>query len=233
MTDRTRQHNDTSCPPFLHDVRAAYDTIAADYAQHFRDVSGQPSTRAMLSAFAETVLATGCGKVVDIGCGPGRITAFLDSLGLTVSGVDLSPAMVELARDEFPNLRFDVGSMTALHLPDAAVAGIVAWYSIIHVPQERLPAVFAEFRRVLAPGGHLLLAFQSGDESLHLTEPFGHAVTLEFRRLSPDSIIALLHEAGFIVTARLIRELNEAERARGIQPVPQAHLMARLDGQRH
>jgi ubiquinone/menaquinone biosynthesis C-methylase UbiE len=90
--------------------------------------------------------------------------------------------MVTVARQAHPSLRFDVGSMLALHLPDGALGGIVAWYSTIHVPQERLPAVFAEFHRVLAPGGHLLLAFQVGDEVSHRTEAAGHAISLDFHR---------------------------------------------------
>ena len=77
---------------------------------------------------------------------------------MTAFGVDLSPEMVALARRAHPGLRFDEGSMTALDLPDGALGGIVASYSIIHIPPERLPAVFAEFHRVLAPGGHMLVA---------------------------------------------------------------------------
>jgi ubiquinone/menaquinone biosynthesis C-methylase UbiE len=64
--------------------------------------------------------------------------------------------MVAPARRSNPGLRFEEGSMTALDLPDGALGGIVAMYSIIHIPRERLPEVFAEFHRVLAPGGHRL-----------------------------------------------------------------------------
>ena len=229
MTPVTNEHDDVAEPAFLSAIRSGYDAIARDYAEHFRDLlAGQPLARGMLSAYAETVLAAGGGPVVDVGCGPGCVTAFLDSCGLSVSGLDLSAAMVEVARSQFPNLRFDIGSMTTLAIPDATLAGIVAWYSIIHIPHDELPAVFAEFRRVLAPGGHVLLGFQVGDEPLHLTNPFGHPVTLEFRRLSPDIITGLLHDAGFVVTAHLIREPEEAERTRGTAHVPQAHLMVRL-----
>ncbi|WP_443314049.1 hypothetical protein [Streptomyces sp. 8N616] len=59
-----------------------------------------------------------------------------------------------------------------------------------------MPEVFDEFHRVLAPGGHLLLAFQAGDEPLHLTQPFGHPVSLDFHRRQPDHIAELLRQAG-------------------------------------
>jgi SAM-dependent methyltransferase len=210
-------------PSYLHTTRAAYDAVAADYAEHFRtELEAKPLGRAMLAAFAELVRATGAGPVADVGCGPGRVTAHLHSLGLTAFGVDLSPGMVAVARRAHPDLRFDEGSMTALDLPDGAVRGIVAWYSIIHIPPERLPAAFGEFRRVLAPGGRLLLAFQVGDEALHLTEGFGHAISLDFYRLSPDRVAGLLEQAGFVVDARLLREPDETEK------VPQAHLLARM-----
>jgi SAM-dependent methyltransferase len=137
------------------------------------------------------------------------VTAHLNGLGLSVFGVDLSPRMVAVARQAHPGLRFDVCSMLALDLPDGVLGGVLAWYSIIHIPQERLPEVFAEFRRVLAPGGHVLLAFQAGDEPLHLTQALGHAISLDFHRRQPDRVAGLLGQAGLVVRARLLREPDD------------------------
>lgn len=211
-------------PDFLRTTRAFYDAVAEDYDDHFRDVlETRPMDRAMLAGFADLVRAAGAGPVVDVGCGPGRVTAHLAALGLSVSGVDLSPRMVALARRAHPGVRFEEGAMTSLDLPDGALGGVVAWYSIIHTPQERLPEVFAEFHRVLAPGGHLLLAFQTGDEPLHIDRPFGHPVSLDFRRRQPDRIADLVGRAGLSVRARLLRE-PEAELG---DTAPQACLMIR------
>jgi len=112
--------------------------------------------------------------------------------------------------------------MTALDLPDGALGGIVALYSIIHIPPERLPGVFAEFGRVLAPGGHLLLAFQVGDERRHLAEWFGHAVSLDGYRWPPDRVAEMLSQAGLVVRARLLREPDEA-----VETTQRAYLLAR------
>ncbi|MBG0833259.1 class I SAM-dependent methyltransferase [Planomonospora sp. ID67723] len=179
-------------PPFLSTTRTAYDARAAEYAERFSaSLDSRPLDRAMFAAFA------------DLGCGPGHGTAHLHSLGLTAFGVDLSPRMIALARRAHPHLRFDEGSMTALDLPDGALGGAVAWYSTIHTPPERLPEVLAELHRVLAPGGHLLMAFPSGDELLVLPEPFDHKVTLAYR-WPLGHVAGLLCQAGFTVVARLL-----------------------------
>ncbi|ACZ87233.1 class I SAM-dependent methyltransferase [Streptosporangium roseum] len=200
-------------PSYLNTTRTSYDTVAVTYAELFRNaLDGLPLERGLLTAFAELVQAAGGGPVADLGCGPGMGTAFLHSLGLDVSGTDLSPTMIELARKEYPDIRFDEGSMTELDLPDGGLAGAVSWYSIIHTPPERLPVVFAEFDRVLAPGGYLLLAFQASREGAsHAAEPFDHKVTLAYR-WPIDGVAELAREAGFVEVARLLREREETER---------------------
>jgi SAM-dependent methyltransferase len=207
---------------YLHRTRAAYDAVADDYAGTYDgELVDRPLDRALLAAFAELVQAGGGGPVADIGSGPGYVTAHLHALGLTTFGIDLSPRMVALARQAHPDLRFYEGSMTALDLPDAILGGIVAMYSIIHTPLDQLPLVFAEFHRVLAPGGRLLLVFQLRDQPRHATEWFGHAVSLDGNALSPDQAVELLDRAGFAVHARLVREPD------GGETVPRAYLLAR------
>lgn len=191
-------------------TQVAYDAVAGLYAELFRTaLEGAPLDRAMMAVFAELVRAADAGPVADLGCGPGHVTAHLHSLGLTAFGVDLSSEMIALARGAYPDLRFDEGSMTALGLTDGALGGILAWYSVIHTPPEQLPAMFAEFHRMLAPGGHLLLGFFAGDE--HLPQAFDHKVTLAYR-WSPDRLAELLNQAGLVVDARLVREPAESER---------------------
>ena len=209
---------------FLSTTRAAYDTVAADYTEEFRDeMAAQPLERGVFAAFAELV-GTG-GPVADVGCGPGHKTAYLRDLGLDVFGVDLSPEMLAQARRAHPDLRFDEGSMTALDVPDRALRGLTALYSIIHVPTERLQEVFAEFGRVLAPGGHLLVAALTGDEYRHRTEAFGHTIALDYYLRPPDRIAGLLAGAGFVTKARVLREPEKTE------ILPRAYLLARKTDQ--
>ncbi|MCP2320431.1 Ubiquinone/menaquinone biosynthesis C-methylase UbiE [Nocardia amikacinitolerans] len=192
-------------------TRTAYDDIAELYTGLFRGhLAAQPFDRAVLGAFAERLRANGSGPVADIGCGPGRITGHLESLGVPVFGMDLSPRMIELARNEFPGLRFEVGSMEELTIEDSALAGLVAWYSIIHLPPERVPHVLNEFYRVLRPGGHALLAFQAADAA-DTVLAFDHKVTRAYR-WSPDRLAGLVREAGFTEIARMVRAPDPDER---------------------
>ena len=141
--------------------------------------------------------------------GTGRVTAHLNGLGVPAFGIDLSPQMVAVARQTYPGLRFEVGSMLALDLPDGTVGGLLAWYSTIHVPDDRLPEAFAEFYRVLVPGGYALLAFQVGHEPRHVTQALGQPISVDLYQRQPDDVAEMLARAGLVVRARLIREPDD------------------------
>ncbi len=198
----------------------AYDAVAVRYAELARnELDALPLDRAVLAAFAELARSTDAGPVAELGCGPGRVTAHLRDLGLDVFGVDLSPVMIELARETYPDLRFEVGSMDAMDLADGKLNGIVSWYSVIHTPPQDMPSYFAEFRRILAPGGHLLLGFfESEGEAV---TPFDHKVATAYR-WPIDDLAGLAGEAGFVEVGRMLREPREEERYR------RGHLLMRL-----
>ncbi|WP_299957127.1 class I SAM-dependent methyltransferase [uncultured Modestobacter sp.] len=210
-------------PPDVVETRAAYDTVAISYAELVRtSLAESPMDRALLGVFAEQVLAGGGGPVGDLGCGPGRLTDHLHRSGLDAFGIDLSPGMVEVARARHPDLRFAVGSLEALTLPDGGLAGALVWYSLIHIPPGRQPAVFAELARVLRPGAPLLAAFQAADdEPVHHRQGYGHTISLSAWRLDPDRVARQLAAAGLDVRARVLRE-PEGPYERS----PQAHLLA-------
>jgi SAM-dependent methyltransferase len=165
--------------------------------------------RSVLSLFAELV---GPGaQVLDAGCGPGRVTAHLVDLGLAARGIDLSPVMVGIARAAFPALTFEVGSLTALDVPDESLDGLLVWYSLIHVAADSRPDVLTECRRVLKPGGVVLVAFQVGDETTWIDAPDGRRfddgrpIGLGFHRLSPEVIWRQIQDVRFVRYSSLVR----------------------------
>lgn len=205
---------------YLRTTADAYDAVAVRYADFVRGaLDAFPLDRAVLAAFAELVRTSAAGPVAELGCGPGHMTAHLRDLGLDAFGIDLSPVMIDLAREAYPDLRFEVGSMDALDLADGELNGIVSWYSVIHTPPRDITPYFAEFRRVLAPGGHLLLAFfESEGEPV---TAFDHKVTTAYR-WPIDDMAGLAGEAGFVEVGRMLREPHQEERFR------RGHLLMRL-----
>ncbi|WP_307622113.1 class I SAM-dependent methyltransferase [Streptomyces sp. V3I7] len=211
---------------FLRTTGASYDAIAKEYAgEHADHLADSPLERGLLAAFAELARAA-AAPVADVGSGPGHVTARLHDLGVPVFGVDLSPAMVDMARRTHPHLRFHVGSMTALDLPDATLGGVLALYSIIHVPDDHLPTALAEFHRALVPGGHVLLGFQWSSETpgLHLTERYGHEIDLAYHWRTPDQVAGLLAEADLEPRSTTVRE------PRGEEKLPRGSVLARKPG---
>lgn len=191
-------------PAHLAAVRASYNAVATDYVRLVIPPEElDPVSRAMLAAFAELVRSSGGGPVADLGCGPGRVAAYLAGLGLDVFGVDVSDEMVRLARRAHPGLRFVLGSMGALEAADGGLGGILAWYSVHHTPPAQLPALFREFRRVLRPGGRLLLGGHVGDVHLRPAEGYGHPVSYESHLVPVPRLVELLTLAGFTVTTRV------------------------------
>jgi SAM-dependent methyltransferase len=209
---------------FLDRTRDGYDAAATEFAAMFENyLDDKPIEKALLAAFAELVRATGNSSVADVGCGTGVTTRTLADLGVEPTGIDLSPNMIAEARARAAELRFEVGSMTALELADASVGGVCAWYSTIHVPDSHLPQTFSEFHRVLVDGGVVLLAFQVGDQPRRLTEAFGTPLDLEFVRREPAAVAATLEAAGLPVYSTTVREPDDD----GVQTTAQAFLVAR------
>ena len=181
-----------------HDPRASYDAVADDYAARIAaELQHKPFDRLLLDQFAEQVRDLGC--VADIGCGPGHVARYLHDRGVRVVGIDLSPRMVECARKLHPTIEFQEADMEALPIPNETWAGIAAFYSLIHVPRDRVAATLREFRRVLRPRGLLLLAFHVGGDIIHLDEWWGHPVSVDFVFFRSDEVERYLTAAGFEV----------------------------------
>jgi SAM-dependent methyltransferase len=190
------------------DIAAAYDVAAATYADRFADeLAGKPGDRKLLDDFARVV--AGQGPVWDVGCGAaGHITRFLADREVEVVGSDISPGVVAEARRRQPGLDFRVADLRRLPVPDGSLAGILAFYSLIHLPRPELPVALAEFRRALKPAGVLLVAMHSAitgspdgpgeGEAGEIVEAqaFGHPVEVRVTLVTTRELSRMAADAG-------------------------------------
>ena len=137
---------------------------------------------------------------MEVGSGPGHVTAYLADGGADATGIDLSPAMVAEARRRFPGPAFEVGDLRRLSRPatSSGWAAVLGWYSLIHLAASELPDAVAALVRPLDPGGWLVLGLHAGAEVRHLDEWFGHEVDLDFVLHEPASVVGVVEAAGLV-----------------------------------
>lgn len=214
-----------SQPADLDVVRESYDRVADNYVDmvattSLGDIRRMPWLRAAMDVFADAV--GGLGPVLDVGCGPGTVTAYLVERGLHASGVDLSPRMIEHARRLHPECTFSVGSSTELDLADGSWGGLVAWWSLFNLPRQVLPQVLSSFARALVPGGQLIIGTHVGEGDVERTEAYGGVPVRWTTHLwQPEQLVGLLDQAGLRPTAEL-RLAADGQFAPGVVIVAQA-----------
>ncbi len=190
-------------------ARAVYEVAGPTYVQFagtdINSATEHPIDRTLLGAFVELIKRQPLRRVADVGCGPGRVAALMADQGLSVLGVDVSRAMLEIARVAHPRIEFVGGQLDALPIESGALAGAACWYSIIYTPQSRLVEAFEELARVLIPGGCLLLAFQEGGQPVHRDDAFGSGLPLTSYRHSLSDVVGHLEESGFRISATVVR----------------------------
>ena len=142
------------------------------------------------------------GPVLDLGCGPGHWTAYLHSLGAEVTGVDMVPEFIAYARATHPGPQFQLDLMTDLDVPERSVAGILSWYSTIHLSPPELDRVLVVFRRLLRSSGVLVVGFFDSDDDV---ARFDHQVVTAYR-WPADTFSEHLAQAGFTEVQRLQRQ---------------------------
>jgi len=187
------------------DVQSSYDRVADEYARHLYDeLQRKPLDRKLLDRFADSV--RGSGRVCDLGCGPGQVARYLWERGVAACGMDLSPGMIERARQLNPEIEFRQGDMTALDVPANSWAGIAAFYAIVNLPPADVTQAIAEMWRVLRPGAPLLLSFHIGEEVSHVEDLWGCAVSLDFYFFRAADVAGYLRAAGFEIDEIIERE---------------------------
>jgi SAM-dependent methyltransferase len=177
-------------------IEGTYDTVAAEYAKAFQGEHGdKPGDREMLLRFSQELC--GARPIWDFGCGPGQTAEYLRTLGMEVSGLDLSEKILDEARIIHPKIHFRKGNILDLEFDSNSIAGVVAFYAIVHFSRTQVAAAFHEVFRVLRPGGLFLFTFHVGSETLHIDEFLGREVDVEFMFFTTEFIVGCLQDAGF------------------------------------
>lgn len=189
----------------IRDLQTGYDRVAEEYVKRiFDELKHKPLDRQLLDRLAASV--QNLGPICDLGCGPGQVARYLSEQKAQVCGVDLSPEMVERARQLNPGIEFKQGDMLSLNVEDGEWGGIAAFYSIIHIPRLEVVRALREMKRALRPEGLLLLAFHIGDDTIHLEEWWGQKVSVDFFFFRPDEMAEHLTSAGFEIEEMIERE---------------------------
>jgi len=179
-------------------VRSSYDLVAGAYADALTDeLEGLPFERWLLGRVVD--LAAGA-PVVEVGCGPGHVTAYLSDLGAAATGIDLTPGMVEQARTRYPQASYDLGDLRRLMRPPAADGwgAVLAWYSLVHTTPAEMPEVLAGLVRPMRPGGWLVYAGHAGGGVVHRDDWFDQPIDLDFLLQEPDEVARLFERAGLV-----------------------------------
>ncbi|MFH1598585.1 MAG: class I SAM-dependent methyltransferase [Patescibacteria group bacterium] len=134
----------------LKQVKDNYETIADHFSQtRYRDWSE--------FAIFKKYIKSG-DKVLDAGCGNGRLYDSLQGLGISYTGVDISPRLIRKAQGKYPKVKFKVGDILSLPLADQQFNVLLSVATLHHVPSTGYRGqVIKDFYRVLKPGGYLMI----------------------------------------------------------------------------
>ena len=189
----------------LSKIEAVYNSVAKEYAETFTGEHGKkPKDREVLLRFSRKI--GNRNPVWDFGCGPGQTARYLKELGVEISGMDLSEKILSQARTVHPEIHFRKGNILELEFDDNSIAGVVAFYAIVHFTEEQVGTAFREIFRVLQPGGLLLFTYHIGNGTIHLNEFLGKKIDIEFMLFNTDFIAGCLNDTGFEITEIIKRK---------------------------
>ncbi|WP_338932028.1 class I SAM-dependent methyltransferase [Streptomyces netropsis] len=173
----------------------AFDNIGVRYDDAFPHKKGQLEAGAWLGA----ELPPG-SRILDLGCGTGLPTARqLTDAGHHVVGVDLSPGMLKLARDNVPGAEFLLGDMAELR--DGRLGtfdGIAAFFALLMLPRPEIPHALRMLYGMLRPGGLLALSMVEADVDDFAIPFLGN--TIRVSGYLRDELRQVVREAGFEIT---------------------------------
>ncbi|TWF40612.1 methyltransferase family protein [Chitinophaga polysaccharea] len=186
-----------------------YNLVAEDYAvERWDELSKKHVDRLLLTEFASS--NKDAGLCADFGCGPGQTTRFLYDNGLkNIVGIDLAPAMINVARRLSPQIEFQTGDLLQIAYPAGHLGSVLAFYAIVHFTLDQVRDCFAEINRVLKTGGNFLFSFHVGEEIVHFDKAHDKEIDVDLCFFQTADILKLLSETGFTMIDAIERYPNE------------------------
>jgi ubiquinone/menaquinone biosynthesis C-methylase UbiE len=186
-------------------IKNTYNKVAVKYAEKFMsELDGKPLDHLLLRSFYEDNKEK--GPFIDLGCGPGQTTKFLADCGCAnITGTDLSPGMMKIAKKLNPTINFEVADMLDLKYKSNTFGAATGFYCIVHFDYPAIKIAFEQINRILKPGGQLLISFHTGNEVIHFDEFLEEKADIDFYFLDADKVITLLKETGFNIVDALVR----------------------------
>ena len=139
-------------------VADGYDAVGAAYMEQARKDPGGLRQR-YLAYLTEGL--PGCSEVLDLGCGAGDPGTKMLAIYFHVTGVDISPGQIALARDNVPDADFVIADIAEVKFPADSFDAVTAFYSIIHIPRELQPGLIEKIAMWLRPGGRFIGTFHA------------------------------------------------------------------------
>jgi len=180
----------------LKKIENLYDAIAKEYTKTFLgEHEKKPKDQEILYRFTQEM--GGRRPVWDFGCGPGQTTAYLKSIGMEISGLDLSEKILQQARRNHSKIHFRKGNILDLEFENSSIAGVVAFYAIVHFTKAQVEIACREIFRVLKPGGVFLFTYHVGEKTIHVEEFLGKPIDIDFMFFATNFIFDCLNTIGF------------------------------------
>ena len=185
-------------------IKSFYNAVSKKYSEIFcNELNERPLERKLLDMFVERIPHDEI--IIDAGTGPGEIAGYMGKSRNNIIGVDISEGMIKCAKNNFPEVKFQVQDMLALDFKDDSIGGVTAFYAIVHFNYLQIERSLKEFFRVLKKGGMLLLTFHNGDETIHCESFHGIKADIDFKLLDPEKVVSIILKTGFKITERLVR----------------------------
>jgi SAM-dependent methyltransferase len=178
-------------------VIEVYDALAEVYADQYE--SGNPD-RPFLNEFLSHLPKR--ARLLDVGCGTGSGTKYFSDHGMRVEGIDISRSMLEVAKRNYPHIRFTRKDIRNSNYRAGHLDAIWAGYSLFHMGREDFRAVLKKIRTALRPDGIFGLIMQEGKGEVQYPEPLCPGKSLLVCLYSIKELTAILRIEGFNVIAK-------------------------------